>query len=374
MTDQELLYTIALTRIPRLNSMHHRQLLETLGSATAIYENRHDIRQAIPDASDAMRTTISSMDTYLSRAEEELSFTRQKHIDCLVMGEANYPSRLLECPDAPVLLYYRGSADLNTQHIISIVGTRQITDYGKDLCRTFIKDLKTLCPDALIVSGLAYGVDIHAHRNALQQGMQTVGVVAHGMDQIYPRLHRDTAIEMLEHGGLLTEYPSRTAIDKMNFVARNRIVAGMADATIVVESAAKGGSLITACIARDYNKEVFAFPGRTTDACSAGCNALIYNNQATLLLGAKDFMNAMGWISHDEQNQLKQQNAQMNLFPTLSPEEQRIVTVLKNTDGKANNQISIESGIPMAQLSGLLFSMEMKGIVKMMNGGIYRLL
>jgi len=374
MTNQETLYTIALTRIPRLNSIHQHLLLEESGSATAVFENRMDIRQVLPEATDAMCKAISSMDAYLSFAEKELEFAQSKQIKCIGMTDELYPSRLLECPDSPILLYYRGNADLNAQHIISIVGTRQITEYGKDLCRTFITDLRRLCPDVLIVSGLAYGVDIHAHRNALEQNLSTLGVVAHGLDQIYPRLHRDTAIKMFSHGGLLTEYPSGTSIDKMNFVARNRIVAGISDATIIVESAAKGGSLITAGIARDYNRDVFAFPGRITDTCSAGCNMLIAQNEAGALLNAEEFMSTMGWQTEQSKKELREQHAQLELFPDLSPEELKVVASLKQTDGKPNNQISIETNIPMSQLTSLLFTMEMKGIVKMMSGGMYRLL
>lgn len=373
MTDQELLYTIALTRTPRLNSEHQKMLIEAAGSVAEVYDHRNDIRQIVPDASDALRLAVSAMDAQLSRAEAELKFVRGKRVKCLCMGENDYPSRLLECPDAPVLLYYCGNADLNARRIISIVGTRQITEYGKQLCHKFTSELKQLCPEALIVSGLAYGVDIRAHRGALEQGMSTVGVLAHGLDQIYPRLHRSTAVEMVQHGGLLTEYASGTAIDKMNFVARNRIVAGISDATIVIESAAKGGSLITARIARDYNKDVFAFPGRVTDECSAGCNSLIAQDEAACLLDAQNFMDKMGWTTSVQEHKLRNENAQLELFQELSDEERRIISALQKCDGKASNQISIETNIPIGQLSGLLFSMEMKGLVKMMTGGMYRL-
>lgn len=374
MTDQETLYTIALVRTPRLNSVHHHLLLEAAGSANAIFENRADIRQIMPDATESLCKAISTMDAQLPFAEKELQYTQKNHIQCLGFNDQTYPTRLRECPDSPVLLYYCGNADLNSRHIISIVGTRKITEYGKDLCRNFITGLKTLCPDALIVSGLAYGADIHAHRNALQQGLPTVGVVAHGLDQIYPRLHRDTAVEMASHGGLLTEYPSYTAIDKMNFVARNRIVAGIADATIVIESAEKGGSLITARIANEYNRDVFAFPGRITDQCSAGCNTLISKNEACCLTSAEGFMETMGWISEKTKQNILRQNAQLDLFPEMNAEEKLIVEALKNNDEKAINILSIETNIPIGQLAGLLFTLEMKGIVKMMNGGTYRLL
>lgn len=374
MTDQETLYTIALTRVPRLNAGHKLLLLQEAGSATAIFENRQDIRMILPEATDALRQAIAGMDAYLPFAEQELEFAQSKHIECLGMSDPRYPARVQQCPDAPILLYYLGNADLNARHIISIIGTRQITEYGKDLCRLFMADLQKLCPDALIVSGLAYGADIHAHRNALKQGMQTLGVVAHGMDQIYPRMHRETAVEMISHGGLLTEYPSRTAIDKINFVARNRIVAGIADATIVVESAAKGGSLITARIAHDYNRDVFAFPGRITDEFSAGCNALIAHDEASALLSAEEFMAKMGWKSAQEQREEREKHAQLDFFPELTPEEQRILQVLKGSDGKASNQISIEANIPIHQLTSLLFTLEMKGVLRMMSGGMYRVM
>ena len=373
MTEQETLYTIALTRLPRLNSTHHHQLLEAAGSATTIYENRGDIRQLLPHATDALQSAISAMDAHLSRAEQEIRYTQEKRIQCLGINDAAYPVRLRECPDSPVLLYYCGNGDLNPRHVVSVVGTRHITEYGKELCQNFLSELSRLCPDTLIVSGLAYGVDVHAHRNALEQGLPTVGVLAHGLDQIYPRMHRDTAGKMVSQGGLLTEYPSYTAIDKMNFVARNRIVAGMADATIVVESADKGGSLITAGIAGDYNRDVFAFPGRISDAYSAGCNNLIAKGEASTLLNAKSFLEAMGWISEEEKRSIQQQYAQRDLFTEMTAEEQKIANTLKGSDGKTINSISVEAGIPMGQLSSLLFTMEMKGLVKMMNGGMYRL-
>lgn len=371
--NYELLYTIALTRVPRLSCAHQRALFDAFGSATAIFENRRDISQALPDATPAMCQALSAMEAQLPRAEAELAFADQKHVRCLRYGTTEFPARLQECPDAPVLLYYCGNTDLNAKRVVSIVGTRKITEYGKDLCRSFLRDLRQLCPDALIVSGLAYGVDIHAHRGALDNGMQTVGVLAHGLDQIYPRIHRDSAVQMVRQGGLLTEYMSGTAIDKMNFVARNRIVAGMADATIVVESAAKGGSLITAEIAKDYNRDVFAFPGRTTDLYSAGCNQLIASNQASLIHSAWDFMNAMGWQTKSQEDALREQHIQRNLFPDLTPEEQRVAEVLGNSAGKGMNLISAESNLPVGHLSGILFSMEMKGVVRMMAGGMYRL-
>ena len=282
MTEQETLYMMALTRVPALNLTGLHVLIEEMGSATAVYENRKRMREVLSSASQNTLDALASMDSHLARAEQEWEFCQQNHIRPLGLHDEDYPQRLRDCPDAPVLLYYLGTSDLNATHIVSMVGTRQITPYGKDLCRSFVHDLREACPDVLIVSGLAYGIDVHSHRAALDEGLPTIGVLAHGLNQIYPTHHRATAMQMVSQGGLLTEYMSGTAIDKRNFVQRNRIVAGMADAVVVVESAERGGSLITAEIALSYNRQVWAFPGRIYDSYSAGCNNLIASNSASL--------------------------------------------------------------------------------------------
>lgn len=374
MTDRELLCMIALTRVPRLNAQNRNQLLRSLGSAEAVFQHRHDLRSALPDASPALAEALKEMDTLLPRAEEELTFIRNNRIQCLALTADNYPARLRECPDAPTLLYYLGTANLNTAQIVSVVGTRHVTEYGKDLCRNFIQELYNACPQAIVVSGLAYGVDIHAHRNALTCGMETVGVLAHGLDQIYPRMHKDTAARMTRQGGLLTEFMSQTNADKRNFVQRNRIVAGLSDAVVVVESASKGGSLITAEIADSYNRDVFTFPGRTKDLYSMGCNELIRQHKAQLITCAQDMVEALGWIQQNKLRKNLQDGIQQQLFPKLSPEEQKVVESLQKVDNKQINLIAVDTGIPIGQLSSLLFTLEMKGVVKMMNGGLYRLL
>ena len=253
---------MALTRIPRLSLMNARLLYDTMGSATAVFEHRKDIRDVIPEANEKLVEVLRDVDEAIADAEREMEFARKSNIRCLSLNDDAYPLLLKECPDAPLVLYYLGNADLNAQRIINVVGTRKITPMGKDICRSFIADLQKVYPDTLVVSGLAYGVDVNAHRAALENGMKTVGVLAHGLDTIYPAVHRQTAVKMVSQGGLLTEYMSNTRPDKGNFVRRNRIVAGMSLCTIVVESAAKGGALITAELAGDYNREVCAFPGR----------------------------------------------------------------------------------------------------------------
>ena len=374
MTEQEILYTMALTRVPNINLQNLHILLDELGSATAVFEHRKDVLDILPQANKKLQDALALMEIQIPRAEEELKFTQKNNIQCLCLKDDAYPIRMRECPDAPLLVYYKGNANLNARHVLAIVGTRQITEYGKDLCRHFVRDLGQMCPDTLIISGLAYGVDIHAQRAALDNGLNTVGVVAHGLDQIYPRAHQETARKMLGQGGLLTEFMSRTNPDKKNFVQRNRIVAGISDCAIIVESALKGGSLITAEIADSYHRDVFAFPGRVNDNCSKGCNELIRSNRAQLISNAEDFIQSMGWESEVKRKEQLGKGIQQQIFLDLSENEQKIVNCLQKVDNKQINIISVETGISIGLLSSLLFNLEMKGVVKMMNGGMYRLL
>lgn len=254
MTQDEQICSLALTRIPGLGLTGALKLVSNLGSATRVFEHRKELSQLVPGVSDKVITALNNPEVF-RRAEQELIFCEKNHIRCLTLNDESYPSRLRECDDAPLALFYRGNADLNTLHIINMVGTRHATPYGQDICTRFLADLSALCPNTLIVSGLAYGIDIHAHRAALQNHFKTIGVLAHGLDRIYPAEHRKTAVSMLEQGGLLTEFTSGTNPDRQNFVKRNRIVAGMSDATVVIESAAKGGALITAELAESYHRD-----------------------------------------------------------------------------------------------------------------------
>lgn len=241
MTQDEQICSLALTRIPGLGPTGAFRLVSSLGSATRVFEHRKELSQLVPGVSEKIITALNNSEAF-RRAEQELTFCEKNHIRCLTLNDEGYPGRLRECDDAPLALFYRGNADLNALHVINMVGTRHATPYGQDICTRFLADLSVLCPNALIVSGLAYGIDIHAHRAALQNHFKTIGVLAHGLDRIYPAEHRKTAVSMLEQGGLLTEFTSGTNPDRQNFVKRNRIVAGMSDATVVIESAAKGGS------------------------------------------------------------------------------------------------------------------------------------
>ena len=371
MMQDEQVYALALTRISGLGLIGACSLVRTLGSASSVFQHRKELKELIPEVSDKLIKALDCPEAF-RRAEQELEFAEKNQIQCLTLNDSSYPSRLRECEDAPLALFYRGNAPLNVQRVISMVGTRHATKYGEDLCTSFMQDLVNLCPDTLVISGLAYGIDIHAHRAALEQGFPTIGVLAHGLDRIYPAAHRKTAIEMMDHGGLLTEFMSETNPDRQNFVKRNRIVAGMSDATIVVESAAKGGALITAELAESYHRDCVAFPGRATDIYSAGCNELIKNNRASLILSAEDFVNAMGWNTTYRN---PKRAVQRELFPNLNDEEKIIVNLLQQyPDGIQMNMLVIEANIPINRMSALLFELEMKGIVRALAGGMYRLL
>ena len=372
--NQEIFYTMALTRISNFNFQQALELYRTVGSAQLIYEHRNDIGDIIKDGSPRLKEALKVWDEPMKRAEFELKFMQEQQIRAITLNDNDYPQRLRECADAPIILYYKGNADLNQSKIISIVGTRQCTQYGIDLIRRFVSDLRRHCPEMLIVSGLAYGVDINAHRQALAQGYPTVAVLAHGLDHIYPYHHRDTAAQMLNHGGLLTEFMTQTNADKPNFVRRNRIVAGLSDAVIVIESKSKGGGLITADIAQSYNRAVFAYPGAVGMPCSEGCNNLIRDNVAALISNADDFVRAMGWQDETKRKEALSDGIERNLFPDLSPEESSIVKQLQQTNDLQLNILSVKTGIPIGHLTALLFQLEMKGVIKPLAGGMYHLL
>ncbi len=372
--NQETFYAMALTRLTNFNFQQALELYKAAGSAQNLYEHRNEIGDLIEGPTPRLIEALKDWGDAMKRAEAEVKYMEGHKIRAYTLLDDDYPQRLLECADAPLVLYYIGNADLNQTKIISIVGTRQITTYGKDLCRKFIRELHEMCPQVLVVSGLAYGVDICAHRESLANGYNTLAVLAHGLDQIYPYHHRDTAAKMVEHGGLLTEFMTQTNADKANFVRRNRIVAGCSDATIVVESAAKGGSLITAEIAQSYDRAVFAFPGNIGQPFSEGCNNLIRDNAAGLISNAEDFVKAMGWQNDAVRRQALADGIERQLFPELSPEEQKIVSLLQQTNDLQLNIISVKTGIAIHQITALLFQLEMKGVVKPLAGGMYHLL
>lgn len=373
MNEQQLLYNIALTRIGHFSLASALHLYRTLGSGEEIFLHRNEAQDILPDCSPRLIDNLKDWSEPLKRAEVELEFCRNNNIRVLCLGDDNYPKRLEDCADAPLVMYYKGNANLNQSRVINIIGTRHCTTYGADFIRRFIHDLKALCPEVLVVSGLAYGVDINAHQQALAVGYETVGVVAHGLDYLYPAAHKDVAREMVNHGGLLTEFMTCTNADKGNFVRRNRIVAGMSDACILIESAAHGGGMITAGIAFDYGREVFALPGRVGDHFSEGCNNAIRENKAMLLTSVEDFVKAMGWEDDALRIEAQKKGIERQLFPDLSPEQQRIVDVLTKSNNLQLNQLSAKTGIPIGDITSILFQMEMMGVVKPMAGGNYHL-
>ena len=370
-SEEEQIYSIALTMVPGIGHIGAKHLIDGMGNAVDVFRLRKEISERIPEVSQRVIEALDCPQAVL-RAEQEYEFIRKNRISCLSFHDEAYPSRLRECEDAPVVLFFKGNADLNSLHILNMVGTRNATDYGTQICASFLRDLKALCPDVLVVSGLAYGIDIHAHREALANELPTVGVLAHGLDRIYPHVHRKTAVDMLEKGGLLTEFLSGTNPDRHNFISRNRIVAGMCDATIVIESAEKGGSLITAELAEGYHRDCFAFPGRMSDEYSKGCNRLIRDNKASLLLSAEDFVQAMGW---NMQTTLSEKvSVQRSLFIELSEEEQKIVAILEKLGNLQINSLVVEADIPVNKMTAPLFELEMKGVIRVLAGGMYQLL
>lgn len=368
MTNQQI-YQIGLTMINGVGDILARHLLQTVGDAEAIFTEKQHLLEKVPGIGSKCAAEIKCPDVLL-RAEKELAFIEKNHIKSYFITEADYPYRLSECPDAPVLFYYKGNANLNAPHIISIVGTRKASEYGRALTEKLVSDLATAFPDILILSGLAYGIDICAHKSALKHQIATVAVLAHGLDRIYPPAHRSTAVEMLSKGGILTDFPSETNPDKPNFVRRNRIVAGLADATIVVESADKGGSLITADIAFSYGRDVFTFPGRITDLNSMGCNALIRQNKAALITSATDLISALCWDVEQKSHPLPEQT---QILFTENENDAPITALIRKEKEIHINQLAIALDMPVHQLSSLLFEMEMNGIIKALPGNRYKL-
>ena len=369
MTDKRI-YQIGLTMINGVGDVLARQLLQTFGDAEAVFAEKRQTLEKIPGFGSLTAAAVKSPEVLL-QAEKELTFIEKNQISCYFLTDESYPKRLKECSDAPVLLYFKGKVDLNSTHIVSIVGTRHITEYGRTMTEELIHALSASYPDLPVVSGLAYGVDICAHRSALKYGLPTVAVLAHGLDRIYPSSHRSVAVEMLSHGGLLSDFPSGTEPDKPNFVRRNRIVAGLAEATIVMESAEKGGSLITADLAFSYGHDVYAFPGRVNDYYSKGCNALIRQNKAGLITSASDLVSALCW---DVNKTPSPAPVQAELF---FEEDDRAGTVIKLLREKGEihiDQLATELNLSVRELSSLLFELEMNGRIKALPGNIYKLL
>ena len=360
-----LLHNIALTFIPEVGHVTAKNLLGHFGSAEAVFKAKdHELMEVVGIGPQTTRQILNN--NALKKAEEQLKFIKNHDVAVLFYTDDAYPHRLRNCYDAPILLYYRGNADLNHSRIISVVGTRKATEYGRQLCKQLCETLADY--GVLVISGLAFGIDIAAHKECVYQHIPTVGVLAHGLDRIYPPLHQPVAQKMLLNGGLLTEFPLHTTPEKENFPKRNRIIAGLSDATIVVEATAKGGALITADIANSYNRDVYAFPGRVNDVSSQGCNFLIKTNRAGLINNAGDLLYYLGW--DDQKKEESQKQLQMPLG--LSEGEQKIVDILQNAPMRVD-ELGIRAEIPQSQLAMLLLNLEMQGIITSLPGKLYHL-
>jgi DNA processing protein len=337
-----------------------------LGSADQVFKTSPSKMATIPGIGEK-RASQWDFDEALRLAEKELEFAAKHGIELIFYTDARYPKRLKNCGDSPILLYSKGKMELNMPKVISIVGTRNATDYGKQLCRQLIEELQQY--NVLIASGLALGIDVAAHKECLRLNVPTVGVLGHGLDRMYPSQNRATADKMLENGGLLTEYPSGTIPDRENFPQRNRIVAGMADATVVIEAGLKGGALITAEIANSYNRDVFAFPGRLDDVYSEGCNFLIRNNKAALLTCVADLAFSLGW----EKDENLKPTEQFMLPLDLTKDESLIFDILQQHKAPlAIDELTIKANMPMSSLAMNLLNMEMQGYIRSLPGKTYR--
>jgi DNA processing protein len=352
--QEEWLNRIALTWANKNRQRQIRSLLDQYGSATTVLTHFADLvnQEAI------------------EHAQKELKFIEKHNIGLYFYKDDNYPYRLANCVDAPLMLYTKGNVDMNAKHMLSIVGTRMPSERGKDWCRRFVLDLAAQVPDLTIVSGLAYGIDVIAHKAAIEADIPTIIIPAHGLDRIYPAVHRNVAIQALDKGGIATEYTCGTEPERHNFVARNRIVAGLSDAVVIVESKIKGGSLITADMAIDYGRDVFTIPGRVDDECSAGCNDLIKRNKAQMIENAEDFVKFMQWES---QKTKPQQTTMVELISDLSEQQQRLYDILKDAeDGLHINQLVMETQIAYNVVAAELVMMELQDVVKSMPGGLWR--
>lgn len=363
--EQQRIYQIALTLVPGIGDISGKKFVDYLGSPEAIFKERRSALEKISGIREATLEALDHPGDLLKRAEQELEFIEKYHIQPLFYQDSDYPRRLLQCADGPMMLYYKGNANLNANRIVAVVGTRNVTEYGKENCLKLVNDL--VDDQVLVLSGLAYGVDTLAHRTAVKAGIPTVGVMGNGMQQIYPAANRHLAETMLANGGLLTEFMSGTQPDRENFPQRNRIIAGLADAVVVIESAMKGGSLITADIANSYSRDVFAFPGRVMDLYSQGCNYLIRTNRAHLIESVENLRYVMRWEPVGETR-----SRQTSLFREYTDEEQRVMECFKEQSVVSLDDLIVNTGLPTTKLASVLLTLEFDGILLSLPGKRYQ--
>ncbi len=360
----KLLYQLALPAVPQIGNVQARLLMEHFETAEAVFKAKKSILEKIEGIGEVRAAAIKSFFDF-EQFESEIKFIEKYQIQPLFLKDPAYPTRLLNCYDPPTILFYKGKANLNVSKVIAIIGTRHHTEYGKQMTQQLIEELAPYQP--LIISGLAAGIDAIAHKQSIQKELNTIGVLAHGLDTIYPQHHKSLAKEMLKKGGgLLTEFKSGIIPDRHHFPTRNRIVAGMSDATIVIETAVKGGSMITARLAFDYHRDVFAFPGKATDARSSGCNQLIREQKAQLITGGKELAEIMGW----EAKPVKQP-IQKSIFEILNPTETTIAEALHQSSGLHVDQLQLITSLSGSTLAATLLQLELKGIIRQLPGKIF---
>lgn len=364
MSEKELLYTLALLKVDGIGDIVAKKLISHCGSAENIFAAGKTQLLSINGIGENLYKKIKSTFA-IKEAEQELKFISDQNINLLHYQNPDYPERLKHCIDGPVLLFTAGNINIKNRKIISIVGTRQITSYGTEFCKNLIAGLAPMNP--VIVSGFAYGADIVAHQAAMDNNLQTIGVLAHGLNQIYPKPHKNYMAKMEENGGFITEFWSTSNPDRENFIKRNRIVAGISEATIVIESAEKGGSLITAELANDYNRDVFAVPGRISDKYSQGCNNLIKTQKANLITNAADVMYMLNWQPEAK----KTEAIQKQLFISLNAEEEKIYNYLLKNGKTLVDIIALECELPVFKISSLLLNLELQGVVRPLPGKLF---
>jgi len=366
MDENKLLYQISITLIPGIGDITAKKLIAYCGGVEAVFSEKKVHLEKIPGIGVATAKLITAADVF-ERAEEEIKFIEKHKIKTYFFTEKEYPNRLKNCDDSPVLLYTKGEYDFNSGKMLSVVGTRKASDYGKEICEKIIDELTPL--DVTIVSGLAYGIDICAHKAALKNNLKTIAVLGHGLNIMYPSAHRDTAKKIIENGALITDYHSKTEFFPENFPKRNRIIAGITDAVLVVESTNKGGSLITAEIANSYSRDVFAIPGRVKDKYSEGCNWLISRNKAALVTSAKEIAYMMGWETKTE----KKKTIQKQLFIELTDDEKTLAAILSEKGQAHIDVICVTSKMSMSKVAATLLNMEFSGVISSLPGKIYKL-
>ena len=367
MSDQDLIYILALQNVPKIGDITAKKLIAHCGSAEAVIKEKKHHLLKIGGIGSSMLKDVTNKN-HLLAAEAELKYIKSNAITCLYFMDSNYPEKLKHCIDGPILLFQSGQVDLKKPRIISIVGTRNITSSGVAFCEQLIDQLEVFKP--VIISGFAYGTDITAQKAAVKHNLQTVGCLAHGLNQVYPKVHKKYVSDIEKNGGFLTEFWSSSNPERENFLKRNRVIAGISEATIVIESAQRGGSLVTADIANSYNRDVFAVPGRTTDSQSVGCNNLIKYQKAHLLSTPMDVPYILNW----ELETNKKPAIQKQLFVELEDDEKIIYNFLKTLAPQLLDIIALECSMPIFQVAGVLLNMELKGVIRPLPGKLFEVI